>query len=107
MKLPRGFGKNYFSLSAITATVNAVTIHQQFTRVQKIHLQGCCESESDRLEELLDEEMEADCLLQLSLKACHCNCYFLNRAKKILRSLHSPKQNLHFYALLNTDISPP
>jgi len=107
MKLPRGFGKNYFSLSAITATANAVTLHQQSTCVQKIDLQGYGESKSDRLEKLLDEEMEADCLLQLSLKACHCNCYFLSRAKKVLRSLHSPKQNLHFYALLNTDISPP
>jgi hypothetical protein len=107
MKLPRGFGKNYFSLSAITATVNAVTLHQTSTRVQTIHLLGNGETKSDELEELLEEELEVDCLLQLSLKACHCNCHFLSRTRKILRSLHSPKQNLHFYALLNTDISPP
>ena len=38
MKLPRGFGKNYFTLRAITATVNQVTMHAQCSRVQSFHM---------------------------------------------------------------------
>jgi len=106
MKMPRGFGKNYFSLSAITATVNSVTLHQRSTRVQKFHSFGSFESEDEVLEEEL-EELESSCPQQLSSKACHCNCYFLGRTKKILRLLHAPKQQLCFYEILNTDISPP
>jgi len=106
MKLPRGFGKNYFSLNAIVATVNAVCLHQQSTRVQNFHLVGSFESdEAEEQEEI--EELEPCFLAQISLKPCHCNCYFLNKTRKVLRYFNIPKQNLHFYALLNTDISPP
>jgi len=106
MKLPRGFGKNYFSLSAITATVNAVSLQQVATRVQKFHTFDAYEYKEEELTDEL-EELEAACIEQLSSKACHCNCYFLSKTKKVLRYFHTPKQNLHFYAILNTDISPP
>jgi len=106
MKLPRGFGKNYFSLSAITATVNAISLKSEATRVHKFHIFGSFDSsDSSELEE--DLELETTCVEQLTTKACHCNCFFLNKTKKVLRSFCTPKQNLHFYAILNTDISPP
>jgi hypothetical protein len=107
MKLPRGFGKNYFSLNAITATVNAVTLQRESVRVQKFHTFGSFEcDDAEEIEEF--EELEAACLIQqVSQKACHCNCFFLSKTKKVLRSFCTPKQNLHFYAILNTDISPP
>jgi len=38
MKLPRGFGRNYFTLSAITATVNQVSINANTSRVQSFHM---------------------------------------------------------------------
>ena len=106
MKLPRGFGKNYFSLSAITATVNAISLKSEATRVQKFHIFGSFDSsDSSELEE--DLELETTCIEQLTTKACHCNCFFSSKTKKVLRYFHTPKQNLHFYAILNTDISPP
>jgi len=105
MKLPRGFGKNYFSLSAITATVNQVTLSADATRTQTFHTPLSFErSEEEILEEL---ELEEICPLQLSLKPCHCNCYFKKFTKKTLKN--HPRQNLHlnYHKTLNNSISPP
>jgi len=105
MKLPRGFGKNYFSLSAITATVNQVTLSADATRTQTFHTPLSFErSEEEILEEL---ELEEICPLQLSLKPCHCNCYFKKFTKKTLKN--HPRQNLHlnYHKTLNNAISPP
>lgn len=105
MKLPRGFGKNYFSLTAITATVNQLSLNANATRVQKFHTPLSFEgSEEEVLEEL---ELEESCTLQLSLKPCHCNCHFIKRTRKTLRN--HPRQNLFidYHRTINSTISPP
>ena len=106
MKLPRGFGKNYFSLSAITATVNQVSLHQESSRVQSFHYYGAIYAqESEELEEL--EELETLCPLQLSLKSCHCNCFFKKLTYKTLKQFNRAKKSLKYQTSLNTDIFPP
>ena len=107
MKLPRGFGKNYFSLSAITATVNAVTLQSQATRMQKFHIFGSFEcDDSEELEEC--QELEAACFTQqINQKACHCNCFFLSRTKKSLKLFVIPKHDIPKQSILYSDISPP
>ncbi len=106
MKLPRGFGKNYFSLNAITATVNQVTLCKEASRVQSFHLSATIYSEE--LEN--EEEFEELCILQmqqLSLKSCHCNCFFRLLTRKTLKLFPSAKKYHNYYNYLNTSISPP
>jgi len=106
MKLPRGFGKNYFSLNAITATVNQVTLHQEVSRVQSFHThRALFEQEEEELEEL--EELAICQIGQLSLKSCHCNCFFKLLTLKILKLFTFAKKNPDYYNYLNTNISPP
>ncbi|MGE4395860.1 MAG: hypothetical protein AB7D34_00235 [Sulfurimonas sp.] len=106
MRLPKGFGKNYFTLRAITATVNQVTLNANTSRVQNFHM---LQFSSDELEaELEEEELAATlCTPELSSKPCHCNCYFLKKTRKTL--LLHPNQNYFFdyFKTLNSAISPP
>jgi len=105
MKLPKGFGKNYFTLRAITATVNQVSLHANASRVQSFHLQNF---QSSELEAEVEEEDPATlCPLQLSFKPCHCNCYFFKKTRKILHLF--PNQNFFqsYFKSLNNAISPP
>lgn len=106
MKLPKGFGKNYFTLRAITATSNQVTLNANTSRVQSFHMLNF---QSDELEaELEEEELAATlCTLSLSSKPCHCNCYFFKKTRKTL--LLHPNQNYFFnyFKTLNNAISPP
>ncbi len=105
MRLPKGFGKNYFTLRAITATVNQISINANASRVQSFHMLNF---ESSELEaELEEDELLTLCPLQLSAKPCHCNCYFLKFTRKILRLF--PNQNFFFnyFKTLNNAISPP
>jgi hypothetical protein len=107
MKLPRGFAKNYFSLNAITATTNAVSLHQVAVRVQKNHLIGLFYAKEEALQE--EEEPEVGCFMQsLSDKACHCNCFFLKMAKKSLLLFAHAKYDTFFTAVhYYMDSSPP
>ncbi len=108
MKLPRGFGKNYFSLNAITATVNSITMHESATRVQHFHLHASSFAQEDEtIEEL--EEVEAAPWFELlnANKACHCNYVFTSTTRKILALLVQAKRFPDFYKTLNSDISPP
>ena len=105
LRLPKGFGKNYFTLRAITATVNQISINANTSRVQNLHMSHLNSDELDNEE--VDEELETLCTLELSQKPCHCNCYFLKYTKKILKLC--PEQN-HYYKYfksLNNSISPP
>lgn len=106
MRLPKGFGKNYFTLRAITATVNQVSLNANTSRVQSFHMLNF---QSDELEAEMDEEETAAtlCMLELSAKPCHCNCYYLKKTRKSL--LLHPNQNYFFdyFKTLNNAISPP
>jgi hypothetical protein len=108
MKLPRGFGKNYFSLHAITVTVNSVTMHQSATAVQHFHMQGTCFAKEDETTQEL-EECEAAPWFELANanKACHCSCFFLATTRKILSRLREAKKYQNYYKTLNSAISPP
>jgi hypothetical protein len=106
VRLPKGFGKNYFTLRAITATSNQVTLNANTSRVQSFHM---LQFSNDELEaELEEEELAATlCPLSLSSKPCHCNCYFFKKTRKTL--LLHPNQNYFFnyFKNLNNAISPP
>jgi hypothetical protein len=106
MKLPRGFGKNYFTLRAITATTNQVTMHAQCSRVQSFHMTHFASEELEAQTE--EEELAATALLlELSSKPCQCNCYFKKRTRKSLKLHAKEKVKPQIFVTLNTSISPP
>lgn len=106
MRLPKGFGKNYFTLRAITATTNQVTLGANASRVQNFHMLHICSDELEALDE--EEELSATlCPRTLSFKPCHCNCYFLKKTRKILQLCPSQNYFLNYFKTLNNSISPP
>jgi len=106
MKLPRGFRKNYFSLSAITATVNAISISKESVRTQNYHIDYIFGNDDDIMEEL--EEDTLPCILEIiTFKPCQCNCYFLKRAKNFLKLFRYIKFQLYHLIPFYSDISPP
>lgn len=106
MRLPKGFGKNYFTLRAITATVNQVTLSAQCSRVQSFHMSNFYSDELEALEE--DEELAATLgTLELSSKPCQCNCFYKRRTKKSLKLHALQKSKPQIFVTLNTSISPP
>lgn len=105
VRLPKGFRKNYFRLSAITATVNHVTLHAQRTSIEAFHMPRSLGSyDAELLEEELDSPPEE---ILLSQKPCRCNCYFLKKTRKILRLHPNPKYFFNYFKSLNNAISPP
>ncbi len=102
MKLPKGFGKNYFTLSAITATVNQVALHAKISRINNFHM---LRFENDELEELEEEEELAPFCL-LDTKPCHCNKYFLTYTRKTLKLYYNQKLFFNYFKNLNNS-SPP
>lgn len=104
MSLPKGFGRNYFTLNAITATSNQMSLHAIVSRVHDFHLkQPTC----DELEEEQDEELDLLEFQELNAKACHCNCHFLKCTKKALKLCHSQNKFFNYFKTLNNSISPP
>ncbi len=106
MRLPKGFGKNYFTLRAITATVNQVTLNATTSCVQSFHMNNFY---SDELEaECEDEELVAALgALELSFKPCQCNCFYKRRTKKAIKLHSKQKSKPQIFVTLNTSVSPP
>jgi len=104
VRLPKGFGKNYFTLRAITATTNQVTLHARASCVQSFHMLNFNGDEQEA--ELEDDEL-ATTLLELSAKPCHCNCYYFKRTKKTLLLCKFQKLISNYFKNLNNNISPP
>lgn len=106
MKLPKGFGKNYFTLRAITATTNQVTLHAQCSRVQSFHMANFLGEELEA--ETEEEELAATFgTLELSFKPCSCNCFYKKRTRKTLKLHALQKSKPQIFVTLNTSISPP
>ncbi|MCX6052618.1 MAG: hypothetical protein NTZ60_08920 [Campylobacterales bacterium] len=106
MRLPKGFGKNYFTLRAITATTNQITLSANASRVQHFHMLHICSNELEALDE--EEELSATlCPLSFSFKPCHCNCYFLRKTKKALQLFPNQNHFFNYFKSLNNSISPP
>jgi len=106
VRLPKGFRKNYFRLSAITATVNHVTLHAQKTAVETFHMPRSLGFNDEELSD--DEELDAPpCEIVFSQKPCRCNCYFLKKTRKILRLHPNQKYFFNYFKSLNSAISPP
>ena len=104
----RGFGKNYFTLSAILAHSVAHKLQAQVASVSVLRA-----FESDR--EPSEEEEPPEALLEVRtalqpVKPCHCNCYYKRKARLVLLLNHFiPRCPFYttFYAFRRTGVHPP
>jgi hypothetical protein len=110
--MAKGFGGKYFSLQAITATVNATTLHNRAVRTHTCHSYRSTmndasidESPPDELDILL--EAIEPFTPKVSRCQCHCNCFFRRRTRCALYvSSLTPKLRFLF-RYFHTDTSPP
>lgn len=115
MKAPKGFGKNYFSLAAIQAHVNTITLSQTSVRTHAYHIEGYEEEAS------LEEEDDPNELLLASIvstpktssrpssrgRRCHCNIYFKHKAICHIQRFNLPKLFILPFEFSKASISPP
>ncbi len=104
MRTPKGFGKNYFTLAAIQATVSQVTMHSQTVIMQNaLHVSF---DEEDSLEEEPPEELLLSPIV-INSKAVHCSCYCSRYSRLIIKN--QAIANYHVAQFLRTDSvsSPP
>jgi hypothetical protein len=104
MRLPKGFGKNYFTLAAIQATVAQLSMHSQYISMQPA-LHVSFESE-DNLEEEPPEELLLSSIA-INSKASHCSCLCSHKSHLIIKN--KSIQNCTIAQFLRTDSvsSPP
>ncbi len=106
MKAPKGFAKNYFTLSAIQAYSTHPMLHQIDARIHAFILQ--IGEECD--EELSDGDLEALLCSEHSsvpAHAGHCNCYYNRLTRNLIRQNPRPKLLIRLYRYTNSAISPP
>jgi hypothetical protein len=110
LKNLRGFGKNYFTLSAITAYSTAKKLRDR----EVVYSCGGMvkatprESEDDPPPDELCLEAELPCAQQI--KPCHCNCIFKRRAKLaygIYQFIPRCPYYCTYFAFRRTGVHPP
>ncbi len=108
MKSPLGFGKNYFTMSAILAYSVQSTLNSQFSSFVSIKERYSSPKQEDE-DEPPDDFQDAHLLL-LSNKPCHCNRIFKIKARLMLL-LHHYIPRCPFYtvcfAYRRTGVHPP
>ncbi len=107
MRSPRGFGRCYFSLSAILAYAVVPKLLAEFSSFGSALV----------VSHLFDDEEEdppPDPLLEpictISQKPCHCNCYFRTRTLLLLKLVrHISKCNCkcRFFSFRRSGTHPP
>ncbi len=107
MKLPRGFGKNYFSLSAIQACVSQTQLDATSVRVKSDHSFMSIDFDTEELEDEALLPIDINPVLILSSKTCHCNCHFKHYTRNHLRENAEVNLNISPYEFSNSNISPP
>ncbi len=105
MRTPKGFGRNYFTLSAIQAYNTQTLIQQCEARVHANRMQ-ISESCDDEAEEELD-----DVLFPVSptipAHGGHCNCYFDRITRNRILENSTPRLFIATHKLTDSVSSPP
>ena len=106
MRAPKGFGKNYFTLAAIQASVVQHHLSATAVRVNDAHLVHTEweqeESENEELEELL-----CTSTFTLPTHAGHCNCYYHRVTRNLILQNSQAKLTVKPYLYANSVTSPP
>jgi len=108
MRRPKGFGKNYFSLSAICAYSSASVLHAQctsFTQSSRNISFETLDEEEDPLEDL--ELLQCSTTVRVKSSSCHCNCYFKRLLYRLTQFLKFQRQTFFIYRNTRSGIAPP
>ncbi len=109
MKILKGFGKNYFTLSAILASSVEQKLQSQVSSIFSLLHKNISQEEK----ELEEEEPPCELLLATStfkLKPCHCNCFYNLKTRLTLLSHHYiPRCPYYttYFAFRRTGVHPP
>ena len=110
MRAVRGFGKNYFTLAAIQATSNAVTLQKRRSAVLSATVAWCFFG-SDREEDPPPEERPlcvcSDTKERDRSRPCHCNRFFRRLAWLLLHLSELHKRPLCRCRYTKTGLAPP
>ncbi|GEM_PF-139958 len=109
MRAPKGFGKNYFSLTAIQAYSSRMLLHAEHASLESRRLlrtRGREPEEEEEREEALPAETPPLPSRPLG-KNCHCNRYFHLRAATLIRRHLRPNRSVSPYRYSNSVLSPP
>ncbi len=106
MRRPKGFGKNYFTLAAIQATVVQHRLDVTSVRIAESHLTLNTKDQESTEEELLDELLLSSAPA-LPTHAGHCNCYYSRITRNRIRHNSIPRLPNHTYLYTNSVTSPP
>lgn len=106
MRRPKGFGKNYFSLTAICAYSSAQNLTSQTTALTQCSRNfGTVFTEEE--EELLDElECDPGTILQTP-SSSHCNCHFKRKLYQLAQRFKYQTQTFFIYLKTRSGIAPP
>jgi len=110
MRAPKGFGKRYFTLSAIQAYSGGVTLQRCESRLLAHHRQVSDECDDETSPEEDDPLLCETTLQELPggrRRPCHCNRHFHRRACRHLRSHPRPKRFVRSYRLTFSVLAPP
>ncbi|WP_456431491.1 hypothetical protein [Nitratifractor sp.] len=106
MRSPRGFGKRYFSLAAITAYAAAVREARRTSRFEPRRRKS--PRDRERSEEPPPEESPLSVFLRP--RPCHCNRIFQQRTRLTLRlNTYIPRCPFYttYFAFRRTGVHPP
>jgi hypothetical protein len=116
VRSPKGFAKNYFTLSAVQAYSTHSVLQRSKARVHAYVMRLNDECDKDETEE--DDPGEHLCTPALNIPAhagrpegsalgVHCNCYYRRVTRNRIRQNPRPKLLISPYRLTNSAISPP
>lgn len=109
---PKGFGKNYFRLTAIQAYSAAPILHAALTSFSFFTHQNYFEANSEEEEEESPPDLQEALPLPLAAakKPCHCNAYFTHLSKlMVLLNHYIPRCPYYttYFAFRRTGVHPP
>jgi hypothetical protein len=109
MRAPRGFGKRYFTLSAIQAYSAVTTLQRRENRTLAHHGMVSDESDDDACleEDETTPELTAAELPGGRRRPCHCNLHFHRIACRRLRSHNRPRRARNPFRYTRSTLSPP
>ena len=121
MRAPKGFAKNYFTLSAIQAHSTQPLLQQVHSRVDAYCLQLA--QEDDTVLEEDDPQQLIECAAtSLPIQgsghsvfsralhqrgALHCNCHFYTLTRNLIYLNPKAKRQITLWRLTNSTLSPP
>ena len=109
MRSPKGFGKNYFTFSAVLAYNVAHRLQSQ-TSALSCFLQSKVSDEDDEIDENDPPSDALETLCSLNAKPCHCNCFYkLKTRLTLLLNHYIPRCPYYttYFAFRRTGVHPP